>query len=60
MKDKISLIKSWIEKAKKDILTDYAVELRYPDISEVPTLENAKSAFLLAKECLALVSARIE
>jgi HEPN domain-containing protein len=43
-----------------DILTDFAVELLYPDISEIPTLENAKSAFLLAKECLALVSARIE
>ena len=42
-----------------DSLTDYAVELRYPDISEIPTKTEAKYAFKLATECLTIILERI-
>lgn len=37
-------------KEEMDILTDYAVTVRYPDDLFVPTLDEANEAYLLAKK----------
>ena len=37
-------------KEKADILTDYAVSVRYPDEQFEPTLEEAKEAFMIAEK----------
>ncbi len=42
-----------------DRLTDYAVEVRYPLVSEEPTLEEAKEAIKMAEEIKEFVLKRL-
>ncbi|MBM4166660.1 MAG: HEPN domain-containing protein [Ignavibacteria bacterium] len=50
-----------IEKLKidADTLTDYAVEIRYPDVYYVPTIEEAKESISIAAKVKELILKRI-
>jgi HEPN domain-containing protein len=46
-------------KEEADKLTDYAVEVRYPEERFEPTLEEAKESFVIAKKIKEFVSNKI-
>jgi len=48
------------EKFEVSILSIYAVETRYPDYFEIPTLEEAKQAFQLASEIRNFINLKIK
>lgn len=43
-----------------DSLTDYSVEIRYPDSVEELTIEDARLAYSIAKSCWDLVTSKIK
>ena len=45
---------------KADLLTDYAVEIRYPDEWYEPTIEEARNAYELAKEVKEFVLEKLD
>ncbi|MCK4766088.1 MAG: HEPN domain-containing protein [Candidatus Aminicenantes bacterium] len=47
-------------KEEADTLTDYAVSLRYPDDLYVPTIDEAKEAYQLARKIKNYVLKKIE
>ncbi len=47
------------ELKEADNLTDYAVEVRYPDIEEEPSLEEAKDAIQTAKQVCEFVKRKL-
>ena len=58
------LINKQIKKAEKELkdadnLTDYAVEIRYPDDCLEPTLDETKEAYKIAKQVKEFVLSKI-